>query len=67
MLWLWKKFFIKSSTKGLENYPIGFGAIANIEKRFYIQEYYKRNVSDLVVLQEDDLKSYIIKICPILS
>jgi len=32
--------------------------ISAIEKRFYIQEYYKRNVSDLVFITDDDLLSY---------
>lgn len=51
-------FYKKAQQMGLENDPIVLERIANIEKRFYIQEYYKRNVSDLVVITEDDLQSY---------
>jgi len=51
-------FYQKARQMGLENDPIVLEHISAIEKRFYIQEYYKRNVSDLVFITDDDLLSY---------
>ncbi|MEN6444633.1 MAG: peptidyl-prolyl cis-trans isomerase [Candidatus Cloacimonas sp.] len=51
-------FFKKAQQMGLENDPTVLERIAGIEKRFYVQEYYKRNVSDLIVLTDEDLRAY---------
>ncbi|HQC31650.1 MAG TPA: peptidyl-prolyl cis-trans isomerase [Candidatus Cloacimonas sp.] len=51
-------FYQKAKQMGLENDPTVLEYISAIEKRFYIQEYYKRNVSDLVIITDDTLLSY---------
>jgi hypothetical protein len=43
---------------GLENDPVVLERMAAVEKHFYVQEYYKRNVSDVVVLTDDDKLAY---------
>ena len=47
-------FYSKAKQMGLDKDPSVLERIAATEKRFYVQEYYTRNVSDLVILTEDD-------------
>ncbi len=51
-------FFQKAKQMGLDKDPTVIERINATEKRFYMQEFYKRNVTDLVVLSDDDLLRY---------
>lgn len=51
-------FYAKAKQMGLEKDPTVLERIGSVEKRFYIQEFYKRNVTDLVVLSDADLQEY---------
>ncbi|MBP7333125.1 MAG: peptidyl-prolyl cis-trans isomerase [Candidatus Cloacimonas sp.] len=51
-------FYLKAKQMGLENDPVVLERMAAVEKHFYVQEYYKRNVSDVVVLTDDDKLAY---------
>lgn len=51
-------FFQKAKLLGLDKDPTVLEKIKAVEKRYYMQEFYKRNVSDLVVLTENDQLNY---------
>lgn len=51
-------FYQKAKQMGLDKDPSVLERIAGVEKRFYIQEYYKRNVSDLVALTDADMQEF---------
>ncbi|MDY0152742.1 MAG: peptidyl-prolyl cis-trans isomerase [Candidatus Cloacimonas sp.] len=51
-------FYQKAKQMGLDKDPSVMERIQAVEKRFYIQEYYQRNVSDLVILTDADLLNY---------
>ncbi len=51
-------FFQKAKQLGLDKDQAVLEKIKAVEKRYYMQEFYKRNVSDLVVLSDQDLQDY---------
>ncbi|MDD4310660.1 MAG: hypothetical protein PHO32_09790, partial [Candidatus Cloacimonetes bacterium] len=51
-------FYQKAKKMGLDKDPSVLERINATEKRFYIQEYYQRNVTDLVVLSDADMQDY---------
>jgi len=55
-------FYRKAIDLGIDKSPDVRDKILQVQKRYYLQEYYKRNVSDLVTLTEDDKQSFIRKI-----
>lgn len=51
-------FYRKAIDLGIDKSPDVRDRILQVQKRYYLQEYYKRNVSDLVTLTEDDMQSF---------
>ncbi|MDD3535874.1 MAG: peptidyl-prolyl cis-trans isomerase [Candidatus Cloacimonetes bacterium] len=51
-------FFHKAKELGLENTAELQERIERLQKRYYLQEYYKRNVSDMVIITDEDLQEY---------
>lgn len=51
-------FFQKAKQMGLDKDPTVLERIQATEKRYYMQEFYKRNVTDLVILSDADLLDY---------
>ncbi len=51
-------FYAKALKMQIDKDPEIMEKLSSVEKRFFIQEYYKRNVSDLLVLTEDDKLNY---------
>lgn len=51
-------FYMKALEMGVDKDPTVLERIKATEKRYLIQEYYKRNVTDLVVLTDDELHKY---------
>lgn len=51
-------FYQKALQMGVNNDATVLERIRSVEKRYLIQEYYKRNVTELTVLTEDDLRTY---------
>lgn len=51
-------FYMKALKMGVDKDPTVLERIKSTEKRFLIQEYYKRKVTDLVVLTDDELHKY---------
>lgn len=51
-------FFQKAKELGLENTKDMQERIEKLQKRYYLQEYYKRNVSDMVIISDSDLQAY---------
>lgn len=51
-------FFQKAKDLGLEKTPEMQERIEKLQKRYYLQEYYKRNVSDMVIVSDADMQSY---------
>lgn len=51
-------FYQKALKMGLDKDPTVLSRLADVDKRFYIQEYYNRNVSELVVVTDADLQDF---------
>ncbi|NLN34496.1 MAG: hypothetical protein GX157_00605, partial [Candidatus Cloacimonetes bacterium] len=51
-------FYKKALQMGIDKAPDVTEMLADLQGRFYLQEYYKRNVTDLVVLEEEDLQEF---------
>ncbi|MCB5269326.1 MAG: peptidyl-prolyl cis-trans isomerase [Candidatus Cloacimonadaceae bacterium] len=51
-------FYLKAIELGVDKDPVVLDRINQVQKRFYLQEYYKRNVSDLVDMTDTDLHDY---------
>ncbi|MDD3102995.1 MAG: peptidyl-prolyl cis-trans isomerase [Candidatus Cloacimonetes bacterium] len=51
-------FFQKAKDLGLDKSPETLERLDDLEKRFYLQEYYKRNVTEVVTIHEEDLQDY---------
>ncbi len=51
-------YYLKAKELGIDSSPEIQERIAQMDKRFYLQEYYKRNVSDMVSLSEEDLQDF---------
>ncbi|HQQ67649.1 MAG TPA: peptidyl-prolyl cis-trans isomerase [Candidatus Cloacimonadota bacterium] len=51
-------FYRKAIDLGIDKSPDVRDKILQVQKRYYLQEYYKRNVSDLVTLTEEDMQSF---------
>jgi peptidyl-prolyl cis-trans isomerase C len=51
-------FFQKAQALGLDKSQEVKERLDDLERRFYLQEYYKRNVSELVTIVEKDLEDY---------
>ncbi|GAB1365300.1 hypothetical protein MASR1M36_01710 [Candidatus Cloacimonadaceae bacterium] len=51
-------FYQKALQLGIDKDPGVLEKIKAVEKRYYMQEFYKRNVSDLVVLSDADMLQY---------
>lgn len=51
-------FYQKAKQMGLDKAPDVLEKISQMEKRYYLQEYYKRNVTDLVLITEQDKLDY---------
>jgi len=53
-----KAFMAKALQLGIDKDPEVLERIEAAKRQFYIQEYYKRNVGDLVVVTEEDKREY---------
>jgi len=51
-------FYKKAIDLGIDKAPDVQERIRQVDRRFYLQEYYKRNVSDMVMISEADMQSY---------
>lgn len=51
-------FFQKAKVLGLDKSPEMLERLDDLERRFYLQEYYKRNVTEVVTITEEDLQNY---------
>lgn len=51
-------FYQKAKDMGLDKSPEISERLADLDRRFYLQEYYKRNVTDLVQITDADLEEY---------
>jgi len=51
-------FYQKAKQMGLDKDPTVLERISATDKRYYMQEFYKKNVTDLVVLGDNDLQKY---------
>ncbi len=51
-------FYQKAKALGLDKSPEMLERLDDLERRFYLQEYYKRNVTDVVNITEADLEDY---------
>lgn len=51
-------FYLKAKELGIDKDPEVQERIQQVEKRFYLQEYYKRNVSDVVIITDADMQEY---------
>ncbi|MDI3504290.1 MAG: hypothetical protein PWP64_1226 [Candidatus Cloacimonadota bacterium] len=51
-------FFQKAKQLGIDKSPEVLERLEDLTRRFYLQEYYKRNVTDLIEITEVDLQKY---------
>ena len=51
-------FYQKALDMGIDQAPEVLEHLSELTDRFYLQEYYKRNVTDLVELTDEDLQQY---------
>lgn len=51
-------FFLKAKDLGLDKTPEVQERLDQVQKRFFLQEYYTRNVSDMVMITDADLQDY---------
>jgi peptidyl-prolyl cis-trans isomerase C len=51
-------FYKKAKDLGIDKAPDVQERIKQVEKRFYLQEYYKRNVSDMVTITDEEMQDF---------